>query len=210
MPWPAPHAGFAPAPATAKRQMLAAPHRHASVCLPVSALNVAFAHTWPVLLIDALPLIRKQACATTQAHTGLRTALHTLPITRVPPRAGRTTGSIAPHRPLTPSAPARASIQPNAFFLDFLLPQGLLDSVQARAARFWHAYAVRVTLLDFSKPGFATPTQPAPTYSSRAMAIVHLAMYDAFVTIAGAGPAIPAVQQPTHVHLRRSALFWRM
>ena len=53
---------------------------------------------------------------------------------------------------------------------------------------FWNQVALDASKADFSSPTPAddpAPQQPGPTYSSRALAIVHLAMYDAYAAITG-------------------------
>jgi hypothetical protein len=54
---------------------------------------------------------------------------------------------------------------------------------------FWNQVALDAGKTDFSlpdpRPADMVPQQPGPTYASRALAIVHLAMYDAFVGIRG-------------------------
>lgn len=55
---------------------------------------------------------------------------------------------------------------------------------------FWNQVALDAGKTDFTTPDPATapsPQQPGPTYASRAMAIVHLAMHDAYVGVAGGG-----------------------
>jgi hypothetical protein len=51
---------------------------------------------------------------------------------------------------------------------------GLKDIV-----KFWHSVVLDTHLKDFS--GSGTPQQPGPTYTTRAMAMAHVAMYDAYV-----------------------------
>lgn len=56
---------------------------------------------------------------------------------------------------------------------------------------FWNQVALDAGKTDFSlpdpRPPGLVPQQPGPTFASRALAIVHLAMYDAFVGIRGGG-----------------------
>jgi hypothetical protein len=56
---------------------------------------------------------------------------------------------------------------------------------------FWNQVALDAGKNDFSlpdpRPADMVPQQPGPTYASRALAIVHLAMYDAFVGVRGGG-----------------------
>ena len=56
---------------------------------------------------------------------------------------------------------------------------------------FWNQVALDAAKTDFSlpdpRPADLVPQQPGPTYASRALAIVHLAMYDAFVGVRGGG-----------------------
>lgn len=55
---------------------------------------------------------------------------------------------------------------------------------------FWNQIAIDANKADFSSPDPATnpsPQQGGPTRTSRALAIVHLAMYDAYVAITGSG-----------------------
>jgi hypothetical protein len=51
--------------------------------------------------------------------------------------------------------------------------------------RYWHELAIVISLQDYSiiDPNF--PVQPGPAYVTRAMAIAHLALYDALVGITG-------------------------
>ena len=55
---------------------------------------------------------------------------------------------------------------------------------------FWNQVALDACKTDFSSATPAddpTPQQPGPTYSSRALAIIHLAMYDSYAAVTGAG-----------------------
>lgn len=55
---------------------------------------------------------------------------------------------------------------------------------------YWNAVANEATRVDFSSPAPAinpAPEQGGPTRTSRALAMVHLAMYDAYVGIRGGG-----------------------
>jgi hypothetical protein len=63
----------------------------------------------------------------------------------------------------------------------------MLDSIL-----FWNQVALDAAKNDFSSPDPATlpkPQHPGPTYASRALAIVHLAMHDAYRGIKGTGSA---------------------
>lgn len=57
---------------------------------------------------------------------------------------------------------------------------------------FWNQVAIDAGKVDFSlpdpRPPDLVPQQPGPTYASHALAVVHLAMYDAFVGIRGGAP----------------------
>ena len=58
------------------------------------------------------------------------------------------------------------------------------------AAQFWHDTGLQVTLRDYTRadmePTTKPPTeQPGPCYTTRALAIVHLAMYDAYAIATG-------------------------
>ena len=55
---------------------------------------------------------------------------------------------------------------------------------------YWNQVALDAAKADFASPDPATksdPQQPGPTYAARALAIVHLAMYDAYVGVKCAG-----------------------
>jgi Vanadium chloroperoxidase N-terminal domain len=55
---------------------------------------------------------------------------------------------------------------------------------------FWNQVSLDALKADFASPTPAdspSPQQPGPTYASRAMAIVHLAMHDAYMGIKGTG-----------------------
>lgn len=55
---------------------------------------------------------------------------------------------------------------------------------------YWNQVALDAGKIDFSSPDPTTalmPQQAGPTYAARALAIVHLAMYDAYVGIKGGG-----------------------
>lgn len=56
---------------------------------------------------------------------------------------------------------------------------------------YWHDLALLMHQRDYSKRDLGradeSPTQPGPAYSSRALTIVHLAMYDALAGITGEG-----------------------
>jgi hypothetical protein len=54
--------------------------------------------------------------------------------------------------------------------------------------RYWHEVAIAISLRDYSIIDPVTmmfPVQPGPTYTTRAVAIGHLALYDALVGITG-------------------------
>ena len=58
---------------------------------------------------------------------------------------------------------------------------------------FWHQIALDLQLADYSRTGgngeeVMAPENPGPCYTSRALAITHMAMYDAFVAISGDAP----------------------
>ena len=58
------------------------------------------------------------------------------------------------------------------------------------AVAFWHQLVLDLQLADYSRTNAAgdelsAPENPGPCYSSRAMAMVHLAMYDAYVGVTG-------------------------
>jgi hypothetical protein len=58
------------------------------------------------------------------------------------------------------------------------------------AILYWNQVALDAAREDFASPDSTTapsPEQPGPTYCSRALAIVHLAMYDAYIGVRG-GP----------------------
>ncbi len=57
----------------------------------------------------------------------------------------------------------------------------------------WNEVALESTRLDFSRDGLP-PEQPGPTWTSRALAIVHLAMYDAWIGVMGGGPTYLAYE----------------
>lgn len=70
---------------------------------------------------------------------------------------------------------------------------GCADDIE-RAAQFavafWHQLVLDLQLADYSRTNAAgdeisAPENPGPCYSSRAMAMVHLAMYDAYVGVTG-------------------------
>jgi Vanadium chloroperoxidase N-terminal domain len=48
------------------------------------------------------------------------------------------------------------------------------------AVKFWHNVALEVARLDYSS-ATAKPVNPAITYTSRAQAMVHIAMHDAYI-----------------------------
>lgn len=57
---------------------------------------------------------------------------------------------------------------------------------------FWHQLVLDLQLADYSRVNsdgvedtIIDPENPGPCYASRAMAMVHLAMYDAFVGVTG-------------------------
>lgn len=57
---------------------------------------------------------------------------------------------------------------------------------------FWHQLILDLQLADYSRVDeneteVTAPENPGPCYSSRAMAIAHLAMYDAYVGVTGEG-----------------------
>ena len=61
---------------------------------------------------------------------------------------------------------------------------------------FWHQVILEMQLRDYSRrgpdgneadPDVLPPENPGPCYASRAMAIAHLAMYDAYVGVTGDG-----------------------
>jgi vanadium chloroperoxidase len=57
---------------------------------------------------------------------------------------------------------------------------------------YWNQVSLDALKADYSSPDPSTsptPQQPGPTYAARALAIVHLAMHDAYVAIRGAGHA---------------------
>jgi hypothetical protein len=58
---------------------------------------------------------------------------------------------------------------------------------------FWHQLVLDLQLADYSRVGangqeVRAPENPGPAYASRALAIAHLAMYDAYVGVTGEGP----------------------
>lgn len=53
------------------------------------------------------------------------------------------------------------------------------------AILYWNAVALEVTRRDFTDSFIASPRQGGPTRTSRALAIVHIAMHDAYVAITG-------------------------
>lgn len=61
--------------------------------------------------------------------------------------------------------------------------------LQGLAAKHWHDVALEVTVRDYTRFGGPEDTpaieQPGPCYTTRAMTIAHIAMYDAFVTLTG-------------------------
>jgi hypothetical protein len=62
-------------------------------------------------------------------------------------------------------------------------PTGALDeAVMMAGVRFWHDVASETSLLDYSRTTM-DPEQPVITYASRAQAMVHIAIYDAYVGI---------------------------
>ena len=56
------------------------------------------------------------------------------------------------------------------------------DFVLSRAIKFWHAVALKAQLEDYSHQG-VRPQQDGPCYTSRMSAMVHLAIYDAYVGV---------------------------
>ncbi len=54
---------------------------------------------------------------------------------------------------------------------------------------YWNAVALEANKVDFSREKPEGPEQAGPTLSSRALAIVHLAMYDAYAKTSGEGLA---------------------
>src|SRR5262245_30509268 len=57
-------------------------------------------------------------------------------------------------------------------------PSGWTDPIQRDSILDWNAIALQAVADDHSGT-FGSPEQPGPTRSSRALAIVHLAMFDA-------------------------------
>ena len=60
---------------------------------------------------------------------------------------------------------------------------------------FWNRVTLDANRNDFSRPGGAPPEQGGPTLSSRALAIIHLAMHDAWFAISG-GTGVPGWAAP--------------
>jgi hypothetical protein len=65
----------------------------------------------------------------------------------------------------------------------FALQQPGADSILRDVVRYWHEVAIAISLRDYSIIGPGFPVQPGPTYTTRAVAIAHLALYDALVGI---------------------------
>lgn len=64
------------------------------------------------------------------------------------------------------------------------------DSILKAQITFWHKATIRAHLIDYSQDGSSTPEGtvfnprvPGPCYVSRAFAMVHIAMFDAYVGI---------------------------
>lgn len=60
------------------------------------------------------------------------------------------------------------------------------DDTLLRVVKFWHGVAVQATKEDYSQDG-QEPEEVGPCYSSRISAMVHVAMYDAYVGITEEG-----------------------
>ena len=74
------------------------------------------------------------------------------------------------------------------------------------AILYWNQVALDAVKTDFSTADPTippNPQQPGPTYCSRALAIVHLAMHDAYLAIRGTGSA------KTYLDYIRVQLLWR-
>lgn len=63
------------------------------------------------------------------------------------------------------------------------------EDALAAVVLHWHKVALDAALQDFStttpEGEMASPEQPVATYQSRAMAIAHIAIYDAYVAVTG-------------------------
>lgn len=62
----------------------------------------------------------------------------------------------------------------------------IADSILSRAVKYWHGVAVEASKDDYSHEG-QSPEAIGPCYSSRISAMVHVAMYDAYVGITKEG-----------------------
>jgi hypothetical protein len=66
---------------------------------------------------------------------------------------------------------------------EFAIRGGIDNNLLSRAVIFWHGIASDAQLQDYSHAAPTAPEQPGPCYTSRAMAIVHVAMHDAYVSV---------------------------
>jgi hypothetical protein len=64
---------------------------------------------------------------------------------------------------------------------------GMDNFLLSRAAIYWNTIATEAQRQDYSYAAPTAPEQPGPCYTARAMAIVHIAMHDAFISVTKEG-----------------------